>query len=62
MTTHVRIALSEKDFDRLLEIVAASRFSEDPIVYKLRAKKLAYQGQQIAKGHLPVKKTAKKAS
>ena len=63
MTVYVRLALTEPEFDRLLEIVTSARLgADDPVVYKLRAKKLSHEGRQIAKGRTPKQVSRKVAS
>ena len=55
---YVRIALSEEEFARLLEILGKQ---EDPVVYKLRAKALSHQASKLKKDAArtrPAKKVA----
>lgn len=53
MTEYVRLALTEKEFNRLLELVGDR---EDPLVFKLQAKALSHKSKQMAK------RTASKAT
>jgi hypothetical protein len=56
---YVRIALTQEEFDRLLEIVAGQ--DNEPVVLKLRAKGLSHRAKQIreaAARPTPIKRAA----
>lgn len=56
MPDYVRIALSEEEFTRLLEILSDA--TAEPVVLKLRAKALQYQASQLQKAQKVSKKRA----
>lgn len=57
LKTYVRLALTEEEFARLLELIADA---EDAVAYKLRSKGLALKSRQIAATETPSKRAAKR--